>query len=325
MTATLNQSQFQDADKAREYLEAQVWPNGRICPHCGVIGDHYVLSGKSARPGLYKCQACREPFTVTVGTLFERSKVPLNVWLQVVHLMAASKKGISAKQVERMTGVTYKTAWFMCHRIREAMKSDPATQLGGPGSSGIVEADETFWGVQADEEGIRYPKGVQKGTASKMKIFSLVERNGEKRSFHVPNVNAATLGSILAAQVAQSARLMTDEATYYKKPGKHFAKHETVNHARGEYSRGDVTSNTAESSFAILKRGLTGTFHNVSEQHLQRYCVEFDFRWNTRQSLGFNDADRAAVAMKGIVGKRLTYRRIDASYSLCNPVRHTAH
>jgi transposase-like protein len=303
--AILNQPQFQDADKAREYLEAQVWPNGRVCPHCGSIGEHYVLSGKSNRPGLYKCADCREPFTVTVGTVFERSKIGLHLWLQAVHLMSASKKGMSAKQLERMLGVTYKTAWFMAHRIREAMKADPARMLGGPGSSGIVEADETYWGAATNEEGIKYPKGI----APKMKIVSLVERNGDKRSFHVPSVNAATLGPILKAQIAQSARLMTDEAKYYKKAGQHFASHESVNHSKEEYARGDVTSNSAESSFAILKRGLIGTFHSVSEQHLQRYCVEFDFRWNTRQSQGYSDADRATAALKGISGKRLLYKR----------------
>jgi transposase-like protein len=313
MAAQLNQPQFQDPIKAREYLERQVWPNGRVCPHCGTIGDHYALQGKSARPGLYKCSDCREPFTVTVGTVFERSKVGLHLWLQAVYLMSASKKGISAKQLERMLGVTYKTAWFMCHRIREAMTANPTSMLGGPGSSGIVEADETFWGVAADEEGIRYPAKVKKGTASKMKIFSLVERQGEKRSFHIPNVNSATLGPILKAQISAKARLMTDEANYYTKPGKHFASHETVNHKREEYARGDVTSNTAESSFAILKRGLIGTFHSVSEKHLQRYCVEFDFRWNTRSSLGVNDVMRSDAALKGIVGKRLTYRRTGQS------------
>lgn len=307
----LNQPQFQDPEAAREYLEKQVWPNGPVCPHCGVIGGHYSLKGKSNRPGLYKCADCREPFTVTVGTVFERSKVGLHLWLQAVHLMSASKKGISAKQLERMLGVTYKTAWFMAHRIRESMTATPRDLLGGPGTSGIVEADETFWGVAADEEGIRYPAGVMRGISHKMKIFSLVERQGDKRTFHVPIVNAATLGPILKAQIAKTARLMTDEAKYYKKPGKHFASHETVNHKREEYVRGDVTSNTAESSFAILKRGLMGTFHSVSEKHLQRYCNEFDFRWNTRQSQGFSDAMRADMALKGITGKRLTYRRIN--------------
>ena len=311
MAAILNQPQFQDADKAREYLERQVWPNGRICPHCGVIGEHFVLSGKSNRPGLYKCADCREPFTVTVGTVFERSKVGLHLWLQAVHLMAASKKGISAKQLERMLGVTYKTAWFMAHRIRESMKAEPTNMLGGPGSSGIVEADETFWGTAKDAEGIKYPAKTGGGYSPKMKIFSLVERQGAKRTFHVPNVTGATLGPIMKAQVSAQARLMTDEASHYLKVGKHFASHESVVHSRKEYARGDVSSNTAESSFAILKRGLIGTFHSVSEQHLQRYCTEFDFRWNTRQSQGFTDMDRANIALKGIAGKRLTYRRLN--------------
>ncbi len=315
MAAILNQPHFQYADKAREYLERQVWPDGRVCPHCGVIGAHYSLQGKSARPGLYKCADCREPFTVTVGTVFERSKVGLHLWLQAVHLMSASKKGISAKQLERMLGVTYKTAWFMAHRIREAMAVPSGRMLGGPGSSGIVEADETFWGVATDAEGIKYPAKVMKGIAHKMKIVSLVERQGEKRSFHIPTVNAATLGPILKAQISASARLMTDEAKYYTKAGKNFVSHESVNHKAGEYARGDVTSNTAESSFAILKRGIIGTFHSVSEKHLQRYCVEFDFRWNTRQSLGVNDVMRADAALKGIVGKRLTYRRAGQSTS----------
>jgi transposase-like protein len=310
MASILNQPHFQDPEKAREYLEAQVWPNGRVCPHCGAIGEHYALHGKSARPGLYKCADCREPFTVTVGTVFERSKIGLHLWLQAVYLMSASKKGISALQLQRMLGVTYKTAWFMAHRIREAMKGEPAKLLGGPGSSGIVEADETFWGVKTDDEGIRYPAGVQRGHAHKMKILALVERDGEKRSFHVANVNAITLGPILKAQISASARLMTDEAGYYKKVGKHFSDHGTTNHAKGEYARGIVHSNSAESSFALLKRGITGTFHAVSEKHLQRYCDEFDFRWNYRQSQGFSDIARANAAMKGITGKRLTYRRI---------------
>jgi transposase-like protein len=201
MAAILNQPHFQDPDAARVYLESQVWPNGRICPHCGVIGDHYALSGKSARPGLYKCTDCREPFTVTVGTVFERSKVGLHLWLQAVHLMAASKKGISAKQLERMLGVSYKTAWFMAHRIREAMTADNSKPLGGPGSSGIVEADETFWGAGTDDEGIKYPAKTFKGFQHKMKIVSLVERQGDKRSFHIPTVNAATLGPILKSQM----------------------------------------------------------------------------------------------------------------------------
>lgn len=312
--AILNQPQFQDADEARDYLEALRWPTAPICPHCGTVNEKHLKlaeGSKHYRPGLYKCADCYQQFSVTVGTVFERSKIPLNLWLQAVHLMCASKKGISAKQLERMLGVTYKTAWFMAHRIREAMTADPKNLLGGPGSSGIVEADETYWGTAKDAEGIKYPAKTGGGYSPKMNIFSLVERQGEKRSFHVPNVNAANLGPILKAQVSKTARLMTDEGAFYKKPGKHFASHETVNHARSEYARGDVSSNTAESSFAILKRGLVGTFHSVSEQHLQRYANEFDFRWNTRQSLGFNDMQRADQVLHGIYGKRLTYRRLN--------------
>lgn len=314
--AILNQPQFQDPDKARAYLEALRWPHGVVCPHCGLIGGHYALQGKSTRPGVYKCASCAGQFTVTVGTVFERSKIALNVWLQAVHLMCASKKGISAKQLERMLGVTYKTAWFMAHRIREAMNNDNGGLMGGAGSSGVVEADETYWGTATDDDGKRKP--VTPGGGAKMKIVSLVERQGKKRTYHVANVTADTAQYILRNNVHQSAHLMTDEAAFYKKPGKYFAIHSTVNHSAKEYARGNVTTNTVESSFAILKRGLNGTFHSVSEKHLQRYCTEFDFRWNTRQSEGFNDTDRANVALKGIAGKRLTYRRIGGDATQAN-------
>jgi transposase-like protein len=300
--AILNQPQFQDADKAREYLEALRWSAGVICPHCGVVGGHYKLQGKATRPGVYKCGSCSDQFTVTVGTVFERSKVGLHLWLQAVHLMCASKKGVSAKQLERMLGVTYKTAWFMSHRIREAMTTNPGGMLGG--GSGIVEADETYWGNTGKQR-----KGAR-GYDHKMKIVSLVERNGEKRTFHVANVNAATVRPILLAQIDAKARLMTDEAAVYTMVGREFAEHSFVKHGAKEYARGDVCTNTVESSFAILKRGLYGTFHSVSEKHLQRYANEFDFRWNTRQSQGYSDTDRALATLKGIAGKRLTYRRI---------------
>ncbi len=300
--AILNKPHFQDADKAREYLEALRWANGVVCPHCGTVDGHYKLLGKATRPGVYKCVACSDQFTVTVGTVFERSKVGLHLWLQAVHLMCASKKGVSAKQLERMLGVTYKTAWFMSHRIREAMTTNPSGMLGG--GSGIVEADETYWGNTGKQR-----KGAR-GYDHKMKIVSLVERDGEKRTFHVANVNAATVRPILLAQIDAKARLMTDEAAVYTKVGREFAEHSFVKHGAKEYARGDVCTNTAESSFAILKRGLYGTFHSVSEKHLQRYANEFDFRWNTRQSQGYSDVNRADAALKGIAGKRLTYRRI---------------
>lgn len=300
----LNQPHFQDEIKAREYLEALRWPAGAICPHCGVVGGHYALQGKATRPGVYKCAACSDQFTVTVGTVFERSKVGLHLWLQAVYLMSTSKKGISAKQLERMLGVTYKTAWFMCHRIREAMKSEGGL-LGGPGTSGVVEADETFWGSKSTPE----DKKARGGYGHKMAIVSLVERDGRKRSFHVANVNAITLRNVLQSQIHPRSRLMTDEAAHYRLVGKQFFTHETVNHSKKEYARGDVTSNTVESSFALLKRGLHGTFHSVSEKHLQRYCTEFDYRWNTRQSQGFTDQMRADALLSQIGGKRLTYRR----------------
>ena len=207
-----------------------------------------------------------------------------------------------------MLGVTYKNAWFMCHRIRAAMTGDNGGMLGGEGSSGIVEADETYWGSAKDESG--KSKKARSGFGHKMMVVSLVERDGNKRSFHVANVNGATLSAVLKSQVSSQANLMTDAAKYYRAVGNQFASHQWVDHGSKEYARGNVTSNTVESSSAILKRGLIGTFHSVSEKHLQRYCNESDFRWNTRQSQGFNDAMRADVALKGIAGKRLTYRRI---------------
>ena len=298
--AILNQPQFQDADKAREYLEALRWPNGVVCPHCGSVEQHYKLEGKAHRVGVYKCSDCRAQFTVTVGTLFADSKVPLHKWLQACYLMASSKKGISSKQLERMLGVTYKTAWFMSHRIREAMTETGGGLLGGNG--GPVEVDETYWGNTGKQ------RAGARGYAHKMKVVSLVERDGKKRSFHVTNVNAATVRPLLKAHIDQKARLMTDEASVYTKVGKEFAEHGVVNHSGGEYARGDITTNTVESSFAILKRGLYGTFHSVSEKHLQRYATEFDFRWNHRSSMGCTDIQRADAILVGIGGKRLMYR-----------------
>jgi transposase-like protein len=298
----LNQPHFQDEHKAREYLEALRWANGVVCPHCGVVGDHYKLEGKSHRPGLWKCHGCREQFSVTVGTVFESSKIKLHIWLQACHWMSASKKGVSAKQLERMLGVSYKTAWFMAHRIREAMNIAPTGLLG---DNGPVEVDETYWGnVGKQEPGAR-------GGDHKMKIVSLVDREGEKRSFHVPTVTAKTLHPILKKHLAEHAALMTDEAAVYKKIGGEFASHDSVNHGRGEYVnkiRPWIHTNTVESSFALLKRGLHGTFHSVSEQHLQRYVNEFDFRWNNRAKLGVDDVQRTAAILRGIEGKRLTYR-----------------
>lgn len=308
----LNQPHYQDAEKAREYLEALRWANGVTCPHCGSLGKHLHLVGTKYRPGLYKCADCYEQFTVTVGTVFERSKVGLHLWLQAVHLMCASKKGVSAKQIERMLGVTYKTAWFMCHRIREAMKTSPTGFLGGPGK--IVEADETYFGSENNKSKKRNKYKAGEALAKMNKIVSLVERDGSMRTYHVADVTGKNLKAVIEAQIHPASRLMTDSSPRYNtlKRKNPFASYEQVNHSRGEYARGDVTTNTVESSFAILKRGLIGTFHSVSAQHLQRYCTEFEFRWNHRMSQGWNDTDRADAVLKQIAGKRLTYRRTDA-------------
>ncbi len=317
MASILNLPHFQDPDKAREYLEALRWANGVACPHCGSLGKHLTLAGsKNYRPGLRKCADCYEQFTVTVGTVFERSKIGLHIWLQAVHWMCASKKGISAKQLERMLGVTYKTAWFMAHRIREAMKTNPDGLLGSGG--GTVEADETYWGNMprskvAKLEAKNKPHGHLSGGWHKEKIVSLVERGGNVRTEHVRvrMLNKETLKEILDRNVSKDAHLMTDESKLYNKLGKEYASHQTVNHKNGEYSREGVTTNTVEGYFSILKRGLVGTFHSVGEQHMQRYCTEFDFRYNTRISLGVDDVQRFNIALKGIEGKRLTYRRLD--------------
>jgi transposase-like protein len=287
---------FQDADKAREYLEALRWKNGPVCPHCGVVGDHYKLQGKSTRPGLWKCKDCRKQFTVIVGTVFSDSKISLNKWLLAVHLLCASKKAMSSHQLHRMLGVTYKSAWFMTHRIREAMKTGYTGLLGSGG--GTVEADETYWGNQGKQK-----KG-GRGYQHKMKIVSLVERGGEKRSVVVSSVNAKTLRVVIDANVSKSAHLMTDEHYAYTKLGREFASHGVTKHVAGEYARGEVHSNTVESSFSLLKRGLIGTFHHVGEQHLQRYVTEFDFRWNNRK---ITDTERAEVLLQQVHGKRLTY------------------
>ena len=303
----LNQPQFKSADAARRYLEALRWPNGPICPHCGSVSkDHYLLKGKAHRPGLWKCKDCREQFTVTVGTVFERSKIALNVWLQATHLLCSSKKGMSTNQLHRILGVTLKTAWFMAHRIREAMTPEGGGLLGGGG--GIVEADETYFGnvgdVRQPRKGTRSRRGPQ---LEKRAIVALVERGGEVRAFHVPNVTHHSIKTVLN-QVSREAHLMTDESTKYWNLGKEFAKHSTVNHRDGEYARGNVTTNTIEGFFGILKRGLIGTYHHVSEKHLQRYVTEFSFRYNNRSSLGVSDKERADNTLKKIGGKRLTYR-----------------
>jgi len=311
--SALSQPHFQNPDKAREYLERIQWPHGPVCPHCGVVGQHYQLDGKAHRPGLWKCKDCREQFTVTVGTVFERSKIKLNVWLQAVLLLCSSKKGMSAHQLHRTLGVTYKTAWFMAHRIREAFRDAMPGIMGGEG--GPVEVDETYIGKSKGGRVRRFrdgPKVQGTGGVHLRKVVSLVDRKGATRSFHIANIDAKNLRPILMKHIAKKATVYTDNAGHYKRMGlaEHFANHETTNHYIGEYARpGGIHSNTVEAYFGLLKRGLYGTYHHVSEAHLQRYLQEFDFRYTNRTAQGVNDTERAIKALGQIQGKRLTYRR----------------
>ena len=288
------EAHYQNDDAAREYLEAVRWPEGPVCPHCGCTGNTTKLTLKR-RVGVYQCNDCRKQFTVTVGTVFERSHIALHVWVQATYLLCSSKKGMSAHQLHRMLGVTYKTAWFMAHRIREAMRDGSPEIMGGGGD--IVEVDETYWG--------NIP-GMPKRHAwhHKEKIVSLVERDGSARSFHVETVNIATLKPMLMSNVAEDTRIVTDNASYYDWTDREFANHESVNHLLHEYARGDVTTNTVEGFFSILKRGLIGTYHHVRRDHLNAYLHEFDFRYNTRE---ITDTARTEIALAGITGKRLRY------------------
>lgn len=315
MTTDLTAPIYHDEDAARRHFEAIRWPNGPECPHCGVIGEATELQGKSTRPGVWKCKACRKPFSATVGTLFERSKIPLCKWLLAVHLMTASKKGISAHQLWRMLGFgSYRTAWFMAHRIRESFRDLHPTEAGPLGGKGrIVEADETFVGGKEKNKHKSKRLAGNIGGKGKEAVFSMVERKGRVRSHHVPAVNAKTLRPILVAQVDRKSFLMTDGEGQYRLLGPEFAKHETVNHGIGEYVRGEAHTNTIESYFSILKRGIIGTYHHVSQQHLARYLGEFDFRYNERAALDVSDEKRAEKAIKGIRGKRLTYRQPDGA------------
>lgn len=300
---------FTDADKAREWLEAMLWPDGTVCPHCGVVGASYALHGKKQRAGLYRCKGCEQQFTVTVGTVMERSHIPLNKWLLALHLMVSSKKGMSAHQMHRMLGLTYKSAWFMMMRIREAMRDGKLGRLGGENK--VVEADETYiGGKETNKHKSKRQPGMQ-GGGGKEAAFSIVERDGRVRSFHVPKVTAKNLKPILEAHMDKASYLMTDEASVYPGIAKATATgHGTVNHSIEEYVRGGFWhTNTVEGYFAILKRGIMGTYHHVSQEHLKRYLAEFDFRYNERIALGINDDDRMTKAAQGIVGKRVTYRR----------------
>jgi transposase-like protein len=312
MTDLLKNPIFQDETKAREWLEARVWPQGPTCPHCGNADSAKIraLEGKAHRAGLFQCAECRNQFTVTVKTVFERSKIPLTKWLAALFLMTASKKGVSAHQVHRMLGISYKSTWFMMHRLREAMRTGGLVPMGGKDQ--VVEADETYFG-KTEETRVspvrndRPYKG-KGGVRNKRPILALIERGGSVRSFHIPVAGQYAVQEIVKKNIARESRLQTDESKLYKGMDAHFS-HETVKHTAGEYVRGDVTTNTIESYFSIFKRGMRGTYQHCAEKHLHRYLAEFDFRHNNRIALGINDEARAETLAAGIVGKRLTYRR----------------
>ena len=284
-------------DEARKRLESLRWPSGPVCPHCNDAERIYPLLGKSHRKGLYKCGACRKQFTVTVGTVMHRSRVPLRKWVLAFHLMCSSKKGISALQLQRNLGLgSYQTAWHMAHRIRAAMREEPMAGL----LRGTVEVDETYVGGKSR-------KGKPgRGSERKTPVVALIERGGRARSHTVDRVNARALKGAIREEVDRGARIITDEWAAYRGIGREFAGgHETVCHSRGEYARGDVNSNSAESYFALLKRGVHGTFHSVSRKHLNLYCGEFSFRWSQRK---VTDEERAEAAMGAVGGKRLSYK-----------------
>ncbi len=308
MSVDLTNPIFNNEDAARAYFEAIRWPNGPVCPHCGVMNEATKLHGEAHRSGLYKCRACEEQFSVTIGSVMESSHLPLHKWALAFRLMAASKKGVSAHQLMRTLGIgSYRTAWFLTHRVREAMADRDPEPLGGKGKT--VEVDETYIG----KPGETFVSGRgwvgKRGTATKRKVLTMVERGGRAVSVKVEDLTIPTIKKILGAHVVLDSTLNTDEAQWYKEPGRKFAKHEAVNHGSGEYARGETTTNTVEGFFGIFKRGMTGVYQHCGEQHLQAYLNEFDFRYSNRSALGIDDTERADRAIKGAAGKRLTYRQ----------------
>jgi transposase-like protein len=303
---------LQDEAAAYAWVEARVWPNGPVCPHCGGVDRLSKMGGKSTRVGVYKCYQCRKQFTVKVGTVFEASHVPMRLWLQAMFLLCSSKKGISSNQLHRTLGVTLKTAWFMSHRIREAMRVVGFEPMGGAGD--IVEIDETFTGRLEGQ-----PKATRGGWHKNV-VLTLVQRGGSARSFHVDSTTMAQLLPIIRINIQNETAVMTDEATYYQTLGDSFDRHETVNHGEKEYVRRGfsfpsvklgpqkVHTNTVEGFYSIFKRGMKGVYQHCKEKHLHRYLAEFDFRYSNRVRLGIDDVQRTELAIKGIVGKRLTYR-----------------
>jgi transposase-like protein len=308
--------QFRDDEAARKFLEGTLWPDGPVCPHCGVIGHAYATK----RPGVYRCAeaACRKDFTVTMRTVMERSKIALHKWVQAFALMTASKKGISAHQLHRTLDIHYQSAWFMCHRIREAMRDGGLAPLGGKGT--VVEADETYYGDIPEAQRRKFKTTGRpmskdtRGPGKKRAVVSLVERGGKVRSFHPALADGVNVTKIVRENIDRETQLHTDKSKLYVKSGKDFAAHETVNHSAAEYARYPkgmpiITTNTIEGYFSIFKRGMRGIYQHCSEKHLHRYLAEYDFRYNHRVKLGINDGERAALAVKSAAGKRLTYRQ----------------
>lgn len=313
--SVLSAPYFHDEAAAFAHVESIIWENDPICPHCGGVERIYVLKNVRTKPskknpegverhGLKKCGQCRKQFTVRIGTIFEESHLPLHKWLQAIFLMVSSKKGISAHQLHRVLEVQYKTAWFLAHRIREAMRSGELAPMGGSGKT--VEADETYFG---DKEIVtKRTKRGKSGLASKRAIVALVERGGAVRSFHVDRATKSSVSEIVATNVHNETVLNTDESRLYTEVGNEFARHDKVNHSISEYVRGDAYTNTIEGVFSIFKRGMKGVYQHCSEKHLHRYLAEFDFRYNNRIALGVDDKARANNALRGFLGKRVLYR-----------------
>lgn len=315
--SVLSKPYMHDEAAAFAHVESIIWPEGPVCPHCGVVDRAYRLTGVRSKPskknpegverhGLWKCRECRKQFTVRKGTIFEESHIEMHKWLQAIHLMVSSKKGISSHQLHRVLEITHKSAWFMSHRIREAMRSDASVDFGVGG--GVVEVDETFIGREPGKIKSKNARGVH----HKMKVLALVDRTtGQSRNFVVDNVDKHTILPILRENIAREAHVMTDEASWYRSLGTEFAKHGSVDHRSGEYGRGDIHTNTIEGYFSIFKRGMKGVYQHCAKKHLHRYAAEFEFRYNNRAANGVEDSERGLIALRAVVSKRLTYQGPD--------------